>query len=256
MDAPFRLRDLGAGARLALTLLLLVNLAGFVASGLHMQSHHENRDERPGLSYDDLQGAYHGVRSQAGLIRALEGGHPGEIEGHNALPDAQKKLLLSWLSGKRITEDYDNLDLGDNAPAEIIASNCLQCHSRKSEDAIGKKIPLEYWDDVKAVAFSREISPTDTKILLASTHTHAISLASITLVIVFMMLLTAWPSWLRSSLSLIAALGLSADLAAWWLARSMPAFVNLIIAGGIAYAVSVGAMTLAILVDLWRPRRS
>ena len=43
-DLNVRLRDLPFSARLALTLLVLVNLWGFVASGLHMMRHHENRE--------------------------------------------------------------------------------------------------------------------------------------------------------------------------------------------------------------------
>ena len=100
-DLPFRLRDLPFAARLSLTLLVLVNLGGFVASGLHMVQHHENRDERQGLSMTDLQGAYHGVQNRASLLIALESGHPDELEGSQLAPES-RSLLVGWLSGNRI----------------------------------------------------------------------------------------------------------------------------------------------------------
>lgn len=253
-EQPFRLRQLPGAARLGLTLLMLVNLGGFVASGLHMREHHENRDGRPGLALDDIRGAYSGVKSDAALVTALEAGHPGELAGAESLPADKKQLLLEWLGSDRISEDFDNLDLGDSAPAEILAASCLQCHARSADDPIGETVPLEYWDDVKRVAFAREISATDVPILLASTHTHAIALATATLVLVGLMLLTSWPSGLKSSLVLLASLGLSVDLAAWWLARERPELVYAIIAGGAAYALAMVWMMLAVMVDLWRPR--
>ena len=52
-ELNFHLRDLPFAARLGLTLLVLVNLGGFLASGLHMVKHYENRDQRDGLSMTD-----------------------------------------------------------------------------------------------------------------------------------------------------------------------------------------------------------
>lgn len=251
-EAPFLLRDLPLGGRLALALLLLVNLGGFVASGLHMQGHYENRDERPGMSLDDIQGAYHGVRSRAPLLEAIEVEHPGELEGGKPLAEKQRRTLLDWLAGSRLSEDYDNLDLGQNAPAEILAASCVSCHSRNATDAAAKKLPLDYWDDVKKLAISREIAPTDLKILIASTHTHAIALATTTIVLALLMFLTGWPGALRGGLPLLAALGLSVDLAAWWLARDSAGFVYAIVAGGFVYVGAILLMTLAVLAELWR----
>lgn len=254
-DLPFRLRDLPLSARLALTLLVLVNLAGFIASGLHMMRHHENRDEREGLSMTDLQGAYSGVQNPASLLLALEAQHPDELQ-NTSLEPASRSLLLSWLRGDRISEGYDDIDLGDQAPAEILDQSCLSCHSRNAEPDVQALPFLNFWDDVSAVAFSRNISPVDEDILLASTHTHAISLATVTIIIAGLMLLTSWHPSLRNGLGLVAGIGLFFDLAAWWLARDMAAMVYAIVAGGMLYAGSMVLMMLAIITDLWRPRRS
>ena len=95
----------------------------------------------------------------------------------------------------------------------------------------------------------------DEDILLASTHTHAISLAMVTIVIAGLMLLTSWPVALKSILPLVAAAGLFFDLAAWWLARDAAFLVYVIVLGGVAYAGSMVLMMLAVLTDLWRPGR-
>lgn len=131
----FRLRSLSAGTRLGLTLLVLTLFGGYViASGLHLVEHHQARDGRDGMTLDDLRGAYHGGDNESPLRRALENNHPPELS------DAARTALLTWLESTTISEDYDNLDLGDNAPAEIIDANCLSCHAGQAENGAGSTL--------------------------------------------------------------------------------------------------------------------
>lgn len=246
---PFRLRDLGLGTRLGLSFLVLTLLGGLAASAQHLVWHHQKRDERPEMSIDDIFGAYHGIKTTAPLVSVLKRGHP------EALPADQRKLLQDWLGGTRISEDYDNIDLGASAPSDVIATNCLSCHSRQSADAAAKAIPLEFFDDVKKLAFSRDVSPTDVKVLAASTHTHAISLGMLSIVTGALLLGTRLP---RAVVGLAIALigtALFADLASWWLARERPVFVYVIAGAGLAYTVTSAAALAAVFVDLWWPRR-
>jgi hypothetical protein len=260
MDATtLRLRDFPAGLRLGLTLLLLVNLGGFLASAAHTRTHHEGRDERPGLSLDDLRGAYHGLQSRAPLLGAIESGHPGELEGSEPLPESKRRILLEWLEGSSLSEDYDNLDLGDAAPAEILDAACVSCHRRQSPGEAAQTgqsaLPLEYWDDVKRVAFSRDIQPTPTAILATSTHTHAIALATISLILVLLLQLSSSARWLKSLLGALIGIGLAGDLASWWLARESALFVWAIVGFGALFALAVGLISLLLIVDMWRPER-
>jgi hypothetical protein len=255
MSRPtFRLRELPLAARVALALLMLVELGGYLASGAHLREHHEARDERAGLTLTDLVGAYHGVNSGSDLIRALERGHPADLESAAPLEQAQRELLLGWLHSNRISEDYDSLDLGDDAPAEILAQACMQCHSNAADGERRAEPFLDYWDDVRQVAFSRDIAPTDAKVLLASTHTHAIALATVTLLLCGLMLLTRVPHRAQDALVLGASAGLAVDLAAWWLARGSAGFVYAIVAGGVLHAGCMALMMVAITIDLFAPR--
>jgi hypothetical protein len=243
---PFRLREFDFATRLAITCLVLVFAGGFAASAAHLVEHHENRDERPGVSLEDLEGAYHGVRVTAPLILALERNHPDDLS------DADHKILADWLAGARISEDFDNLDLGDSAPAEILGRSCMPCHSHA--EATDEAPPLEYWEDVSKVAFSREVEPVPVKILAASTHTHALTLGALSLAIGLLWLATRWPRGLKSWLFALSCLALFVDLACWWLSRDNPGLVVLIAASGAVYAGTSVLFLLGILADLWLPK--
>lgn len=259
----FQLRGLALGVRLGIVSLCLVLLIGLAGSLQHMKWHHENRDERAGLSLNDIQGAYHGVSTVAPLRRALERGHP------ESMPDAQRRLLLDWLLGKadaqgnrpaaanaRLGDDYDNPDLGDNAPAEIIRANCLQCHARAAATPMAKQYPLETWDDVRAIAISREIKPTDERKLIASIHAHALSLGCLLIVIAALAVFTRWPRGLVSFTVFFSGLGLLADFVCQWLARDYGGAVWGIVIGGAASNAGAAVLLVAIIADLLLPRWS
>ena len=256
-DAPWKLRALSPAVRVGLTCLVLTALGGLAASAHHIVAHHQGRDERPGLSLDDIRGAYHGVRTTASLVISLQRDHPGDVtEDADLLLTARERDMLSrWLASDRISEDYDNLDLGDAAPAEIMAARCVACHSRQATlgDGVGERIPLDYWDDVKKVAFSREINPVDVEILATSMHTHALSLATLSIVAAGLLLATAWPRRPVHGLIAVMGIALAADIGGWWLARPWAGAVWIIVVGGGVYVAVVALALLAVLVDLWRP---
>jgi len=253
-----KLRNLSPSVRFGLTCLLLVMLGGMIASAAHMYLHHSMRDEQPGLTMDDLRGAYHGVRTTAPMVTALERNHPWEYEvdePERLLPE-ERDVLLAWLRSDRLSDDYDNLDLGDAAPAEIIARTCLNCHTRQAggENAC-PEIPLEYFDDVMAISISREINPTSLEILTISTHTHALGLATLTIIVITLALHTRWPRHLVNTVVLLMGAALLTDLGAPWLTRWQVDFVWLLLISGMIYGGLTGLTILAIIIDLWLPKR-
>ncbi|MFI4898712.1 MAG: hypothetical protein ACIARR_12925 [Phycisphaerales bacterium JB059] len=241
-----RLKDLGLFFRLGITCLVVTLLGGYVVSGIHLQAHYDNRDERPGFTLDDDRAAYHGISAPSPLRSALQDGHPEQ------LGEADRAALLAWLDSGNLSRDYDNLDLGDEAPAEIIAVSCLDCHARGAEDA-GSAIPLEYWDDVRPLAFSTEIQPTPDEIIAISQHTHAPTMAMVLLIVGFLGAMTRWPRSLTGLLVLLGGAGLLIDMAGWWLAKDHDAWVYAIVGGGLAQGGSVLLLGLLSLIDMWLP---
>lgn len=206
---------------------------------------------------DDIRGAYHGVEKESALLRVLEHGHADTASDAGCTP-RDRDLLLDWLRGDTLSLSYDNLDIGDDAPAEIMARSCISCHARQAaagSDA-ARAIPLEYWDDVAPLAFSRSISPTDTSVVLASMHAHSISLGMLCVLVVLLSFATRWPRPVLGWLTLIAGLGLALDLGSWFLVRDHAGLVWVIVLGGSAFSIVTALLLCAILLDLWLPRET
>jgi hypothetical protein len=233
-------------------LLMVVMLGGLAASVAQIYQHHAPRDGEPGLSYTDVAGAYHGVKAESPMLRAMRQNHPPE------LPAPEREALVAWLSGTRLSEDFDNADLGEMAPIEIIARSCLSCHARANAEKhpIARRIPLDYFDDVRKVSVSRDLRPMERRILIITTHTHALALASLTAVIASLCLITTWPGLIRLGLPLVAALGLALDIGGGWAARAFEPAVWMILLGGGAYNGSMALMGLCVLVECLKPRRA
>ncbi len=247
-----RLRDLGFLARLGVAGLVLTAIGGTAVSGWYLSMHHNARDGRDGLTVDDVIAHYHGIIAPAPLIESLESGHP------ETLADRERQILLDWLRGDpaRLSQGFDDLDLGADAPAEIIAVSCLDCHARSSTGPeAAPEIPLEYWDDIAALAISRNIQPVPTEILAASTHTHALGMSAIGGLIAVLALMTSWPRALVGLVVAATGVGLVADIGGWWLTTQEPAFAYLVVVGGLGYTGGMSLLGVMILLDLCMPRK-
>ncbi|KAA0216934.1 MAG: hypothetical protein DYG94_02525 [Leptolyngbya sp. PLA3] len=243
------LRNFGPGVRLGLTLLCLVILGGSGVSGYFLREHHAGRDLRQGFSFDDIRAHYHGMRSKSPMIVALEEkNHPANLD------PKLREALINWLNSDRLTQDYDNFDLGDLAPAEILAANCVSCHDANATgpDAY-PQLPLRYFDDVRTASVSRNINPVDPKKLIISLHAHSLGLASLCMVTVLLLALTRAPSPCKGVLAVLIGGGLLVDLAAWIPAADNAAWVYAIMGGGFAFQAGTVLALCTVILDLWLP---
>lgn len=251
-ERRFRLCDFHPLWRFGIGLLVICLVGGYVVSGIYLRQHYQNRDERPGLTFTDIEGAYTGVTIPSPMLKSLKSGHPEDLS------DADRKALEDWLTGGRVRQDYDNLDLGDAVPSDIIAASCVSCHARSATgpDA-DPKLPLEYPDDVFAQAQSSEILPKDPKIVVQSLHAHAPSMATVAIVVALLAALTRWPRLLVGFVVAVAGVGLLGDLGGQWVARSTGAvaWVWVIVVGGFMAALGVGLLGLMVVLDVWWPNR-
>jgi len=242
------LRSLPLFFRMGICTLILTLLGGYIVSGIHLRWHYDNRDEVPGLTMNDIVGAYHGVQTPSPLIAALESGHPETIE------ELERTALLDWLTGDRVSLDFDNLDLGDLAPSEIFAMSCLDCHTRSASgpDA-NPDVPLEYWDDIRKLADSKDIQPSPTAIVATSQHVHAPMMAIVMLVLGMLAAFTRFSLRFTGIILFLAGAGLLIDMAGWWIAREIASFAYAIVIGGGLYAIGTTIFGCLIMLDCVLP---
>ena len=242
------LRSLPYLFRLGIAFLVLTLLGGYVASGLHLRWHYDNRDEVPGLTMNDIIGAYHGVQTPSPLISALEEGHPDKIE------EFERTALLDWLNGDRLSQDYDNLDLGEEAPSEIIAMRCLSCHTRTATgpDAY-PEVSLEYWDDIQKLAISKDIQPAGENIVAMSQHVHAPMMSIVLIVLGLLSMMTRFNRKFLGLIVCLAGLGLLVDMVGWWITREIAGFAYAVVIGGGLYALGTSFIGVLVILDCLVP---
>ena len=247
-----RLRDFGIGVRLGVTGVLLTLAMGQWAGLFYMSHHYDKRDERPGLTVDDIKSAYHGLPPRSPMLGALDRGHP------DTLKKGERDVLVKWLKSGKINENYDNPDLGDASPKEIIAGSCVKCHSSRAGDdqAAARAIPLDSLTDIRKSAESAEIYPVPPIGIAASMHAHAPALACWVLALSALALMTRWRRGVVGFTVGATGLALFADLAAWWVSRKFEAFVHVLIGAGAVLQAGLAVLTLMILIDLWLPKPS
>lgn len=247
-----QLNRLSVAARLGFSVLIITLLAGYFVAGVHLLWHYENRDGVQGISQDDITAAYHGISQEPVLRAALDRGHPAD------LPPAERDALIAWLSSSTMSRDYENFELGDNAPVEIIDRSCLSCHARSSTegDGIGQRVPLEFFDDITRVAIAREVFPNSRQIVAASIHAHAPSMSVIMMVLAIMAFCTPAPRRLTGMVLFIGAIGLAMDFAGQWLARDIAQMSWAVTIGGAASAAATTILALLSFIGLWLPGRT
>lgn len=247
----FRLSGLHPLWRLGVGLLVVCLVGGYVVSGVYLHQHYENRDERRGLTITDIQGAYAGVVVPSPMLASLRGGHPDE-----GLSEGDRAALIEWLSGDRVREDYENFDLGDAMPADLIAMSCLDCHARGATgDDSAADLPLEYPDDVFGMALSRDIRPKEMGLIVQSLHAHAPTMASIAILLSLLAAMTRWGRGFVGAVVAVTAIGLVCDLGAQPMARLQgPGWAWVIVVGGVLSSAGVGVLGLLAVLDLWLPR--
>lgn len=244
-----KLREFGVLARVGFLGFMLTLVGGIVASVQQVRQHYSPRDQEPGLSMLDLKGAYHGVKAPSRLLVAIEEkNHPAELAKN------KREALIKWLKGDGVATQYDNIDLGDFAPAEIFAADCMSCHGKASKDPIAKTLPLDSWDDVKKVAFSKTIERTPTDKVIVSAHAHMLAMATTTIVLALLLFMTTFPRRLSEFLCGVMGVSLLLDFAGWWIAREWADGTYLIVVAGGAYNASTALAILMVMVELLRPQ--
>jgi len=105
-------------------------------------------------------------------------------------------------------------------------------------------------EDVQPRAF---VEPMPDRKLLEVTHFHLFTIPVYVLVLAHLWLLARVPPWAQHAGVVAAVLTSGLHLAAPWIVRGRPALAFLMATSGLAMLVTLGALALGAMIDMWLP---
>jgi hypothetical protein len=227
---------LSFGGRLTVTLLLINVLLGLVFGQIAVRYALSEKDGEPGISLGDVRLFFQGDPTRCRLQTMLTG------KMHDKLTSVEDRQTIDdWIADGAPRETYDT------AIAPIFAARCVKCHGPGGEKATS---PLTAFDDV-----SRHVTSSDTGVsyegLADVSWLNLIVLTCFTTLVAGLFSFTrfsgAWKEWLMA----VAYAAVFVHILSWWSAKQSDMYLHVIIATAVVFAVSIAAMALLTLADLW-----
>ncbi|MCX8038112.1 MAG: hypothetical protein N3D11_13870 [Candidatus Sumerlaeia bacterium] len=222
--------------RLAVTLLLLNLVLGLLF--LHVKVSHAVRgnDESPGISMEDLRMHFQGDPT----VNRLQFMMRGPMHDKFATAD-EYETIVDWIAQGATREDYES----DVAP--ILAQRCVSCHGPDGERSDS---PLTSYEQVLRYA-----QTTDTGIsydaLADASHLYLVSLSCMATLMGLVFYTTRWHGRWKGVLIALPLFCASANVLSWWSAKQSDFFTWLVYMTGLVYGLTMLAMILLTVIDLW-----
>jgi hypothetical protein len=115
----------------------------------------------------------------------------------------------------------------------IIDDRCARCHSA-DKGGVPARFPLDAYDDVAVYTEKEKASGMSLTKLAQTTHAHLLSFSMLFGLTGLVFSLTSFPRWVRVLFSPFTLIAQLVDISCWWLARTDPIFVQvLMVTGGL-----------------------
>jgi hypothetical protein len=185
-------------------------------------------------------------------VREFQAGPPGRLR---VLPRGAKILytafVLATLAGLLVSWRLYGAAVGEAGPAVYYAGAPAASPASAPGPSAGEGPAIELApDDARPRVIVAEIPERK---LLEVTHFHLFSIPVYVLVLAHLWLLAKIPPWLQTAgvVAAVAASGL--HIAAPWIARGRPGLAFLVGTSGAAMLLTLGAIAVVSMVDMWLP---
>jgi hypothetical protein len=238
----FRLRELPASLRLAITCFVMTIGAGYMFALLNVYIHYAKADGEPGLTAKDIIRTFYGPDDKQSLLEAkIKTGSMKDF-----VPDELSRgQLVSWV------RDGASKELYDTKIGKIFNENCTGCHG---PGGLMSAVPLAPYDQIpKFILKMDRGKPLNA--LVQSSHTHLISLSMMFFLLAALFCCTGAPNWLKGAAAPLPFLGIMLDVGGWWLTKYQPIFAYPMMWGGALMGSAFAVFAFGILGECWFSKR-
>jgi hypothetical protein len=184
-------------------------------------------------------------------VRDFQAGPPGRLR---ALSRGAKILytafVLATLAGLLVSWRLYGAAVGDAGPA-VYYAGATAAPAAIAPPAAGEGPAIELSpEDAKPRVIVAEMPERK---LLEVTHFHLFSIPVYVLVLAHLWLLAKIPPWLQTAGVVAAVVTSGLHIAAPWIARGRPGLAFLVGTSGAAMLITLGAIAVVSMVDMWLP---
>jgi hypothetical protein len=258
------------GVRIMLTAFLGIIGSGYLVAVANISYTSHLADGKEGMSLDDLRATYRGITVLRGQERPSRMLTMIRTAMREYVTDADFPILQDWLEAGGTAQGLDEGPGTRKTPRRAIIRNCLRCHAQSTGTDISKLSPFgpdEFQVDYAMLApHVAGVAEEDAEVvrlqpqyqvprLILISHQHMLAIPMFTLAVALLFMMTRLPGGWRTVLGPLPMVAMVFDFSGWWLARSWSAFVYVIAIAGLVFGLVLGIQVIAVLIDLWRPRR-
>ncbi len=245
--ASYRLRALPTPLRVLLISFLVMVTAGFTMAHVNLHLQHAHVDGEPGLSIDDVVGAYHGLPGMTVLTSKVDG---GSMQRYIPRP-RDKQVLLDWVASGADESAFS--DAG-----EVLDRLCVRCHHPGGEMS-QVAFATSRADGAAYALVAPSVQPAGGKsaaALARSSHAHLFGMSVLFALVGFVFLGTDAGVWTKCVSVSLPYVAMAIDIGCWWLTRWTPEFAFGVVAGGALLAAATAWLVGRSGFELLTPHRA
>ncbi len=229
-----RFKDISVSERILNTVFLLTIGLGYLAALANLFYTHQGRDDKAGLSIEDVIVYYHGSKLQTRLGNAITG-----IMEPNLKIKSDKDVILSWIQAGADEPEYKE------KIAPILNRDCVTCHT----PSVNPSLPdLSNYAGVSVVAHAGGATIAS---LIRVSHIHLFGIAFILFFVGKIFLLCDINVYVKRVAVIIPFAAMLMDVLSWFITKSMPSFAYVVVASGALMGISMGMQVLVSVYQMW-----
>lgn len=232
--AKKKLNELEPHAKIGVTAFLILAGIGYIFGFITILLTYGPKDQKPGLSVEDIRIAYYGKREATALESSIDGSMKQYFQS-----DKNYQLTKTWL------QDGAKED-GFPAVAETWKTDCNTCHSAEAQVAGVVTVTYEDIKPYLAQDTGKSISR-----LVSLSHTHICATLAILFPLMLIFGMTGFSEPIKVIVITLSSLAIPLDIGAWWLAKASGSLAVVLPIAGAVLGLSYSILILLSLYEIW-----
>jgi hypothetical protein len=226
-------KDVSVNERILNTVFLLAIGVGYLVALSNLYLTHQGRDDKEGLSIQDVVVYYHGSQAQTRLGNAITG-----IMEPKLKVKSDKEVILKWIKAGADEAGYNE------KIAPILNKDCVGCHSADAS-------PLPDLSNYAGVSEVAHAGGATVPNLIRISHIHLFGITFILFFVGKLFILCKLNVYVKRVALIMPFLAMFIDVSSWFITRHIPDFAYVVVISGALMGISIAMQLLITVYQMW-----